>query len=282
MNIPTSIDPFADNQSYTCHITHSHVSGNSNFHTHNYYEIFLLIEGNIHYYVNQSCFHMKSGDLLVVNKNVIHKAINLTNEPFRRLVIHIHPDLIRKFSTLHTNLYHCFHLGNGANQSISLSSDEYEDLQQLGTKLVSLQEELRSYGKDVYGELLLIDILIKVNQQYRKVNPKAKQPSQGRIKDIMTYIDAHLTDELTLDGIAHAVSIDKYHLSHIFKQETQSTIFQYIVAKRVSYAKELMQQGHTVTEACQSSGFNDYTNFIRTFKKVTGYTPGKYRKIYYV
>ncbi|MBQ3028199.1 MAG: AraC family transcriptional regulator, partial [Lachnospiraceae bacterium] len=42
-------------------------------------------------------------------------------------------------------------------------------------------------------------------------------------------------------------------------------------------AKALLQEGASVTEACYRSGFNDYANFIRSFKKVTGVSPGKYR-----
>ena len=52
----------------------------------------------------------------------------------------------------------------------------------------------------------------------------------------------------------------------------------YILVRRVALAKSLLAQGYTVAETCHLSGFNDYSNFIRTFKKVTGATPGKFRR----
>lgn len=276
-------EPFSNNERYTCNITHSAVAGNSNFHTHNYYEIFFLIEGNIHYYVDQSCYHMKSGDLLVVKNNEIHKALNLTSDPFTRLVIHIHPDIIRNYSTLNTNLYQCFQLALEGQESIRLDEIEAKELSDLGNRLheLLLKQIDRAYGDDLKEELLLIELLLLVNQWYMKKNGNSKPISTGRIINVMNYIDEHLTEDLTLDSIAYALSMDKYHLSHIFKAETQSSIFQYILVKRVSLAKDMLQKGYTVTESCQLSGFNDYTNFIRTFKKISGYTPGKYRKMYY-
>jgi len=51
------------------------------------------------------------------------------------------------------------------------------------------------------------------------------------------------------------------------------------VVKRVALAKELLSQGHTVLEACHLSGFHDYSNFIRTFRQTTGYTPGQFKRL---
>ncbi|MEG2350978.1 MAG: AraC family transcriptional regulator, partial [Hungatella sp.] len=93
------------------------------------------------------------------------------------------------------------------------------------------------------------------------------------------YIDQHLSEALSLESISTACSLDKYYLSHLFKKETESTIFQYILVKRIAQAKELLSLGSSVTEACQQSGFNDYANFIRSFKKVTGYSPGHFKKL---
>uniref|UniRef100_UPI0006D13B4C helix-turn-helix domain-containing protein n=1 Tax=Clostridium sp. NkU-1 TaxID=1095009 RepID=UPI0006D13B4C len=95
----------------------------------------------------------------------------------------------------------------------------------------------------------------------------------------MRYIDKNLTTPMTLDSISQALSLDKYYISHLFKSETESSIFQYIVVKRVALAKELLTQGHTVSEACHLSGFHDYSNFIRTFRQTTGYTPGQFKRL---
>ena len=68
------------------------------------------------------------------------------------------------------------------------------------------------------------------------------------------------------------------YLNPVFKKETGSTIFQYIQAKRLCLAQLALSRGASVTEACEEAGFNDYSNFIRTFRKILGCTPGEYQK----
>ena len=79
----------------------------------------------------------------------------------------------------------------------------------------------------------------------------------------MDYIDANLSPELSLQSIAACFSIDRYYLSHLFRQQTGSTLYQYILIKKIAAAKQYLLDGKTVTETCYLSGFNDYNNFIR-------------------
>lgn len=125
----------------------------------------------------------------------------------------------------------------------------------------------------------LLQILILINRAWQKTSPGGTAPKPHRAQAIMSYIDKNLTTPMTLDSISQALSLDKYYISHLFKSETESSIFQYIVVKRVALAKELLSQGHTVLEACHLSGFHDYSNFIRTFRQTTGYTPGQFKRL---
>jgi AraC-like DNA-binding protein len=146
----------------------------------------------------------------------------------------------------------------------------------------SLHEAIKnrcSYGSDLTAMTTLIQILILINMAWQKTSPGGTTPKPHRAQAIMGYIDKNLTAPMTLDSISQALSLDKYYISHLFKSETESSIFQYIVVKRVALAKELLTQGHTVSEACHLSGFHDYSNFIRTFRQTTGYTPGQFKRL---
>ena len=61
------------------------------------------------------------------------------------------------------------------------------------------------------------------------------------------------------------------------KQRSDSTIHEHILFKRINKAKQLLREGSTVTDTCQLAGFNDYSNFIRTFKKAVGLPPRQYQ-----
>lgn len=270
-------------EKYTCEIISSFEAGNSYFHMHNNYEIFLLLRGNINYFVEQTCYSMQAGDLILVNDNEIHKAINLSNQVFDRLVIHINPDMIRQYCTPQTNLFSCFHIGQEQENYIQLETKEVSKLIDYGTRLSDLinTTDLSDYGQDIAADLLMLEILLLVNKIYMQKHSTNKISTPNRVLGIMNYVDEHLTETLSLDSIATAMSLDKYYISHLFKAETQSSVFQYILVKRISLAKEMLAKGHTVTETCQLAGFNDYSNFIRSFRKITGFTPGQYRKSFH-
>lgn len=264
---------------FSCDFTTNATAGNVEFHMHNRHEIYLLVDGAIQYFVENVCYPMTSGNLILFSTNEIHKAINTSSQPFTRLVIHVRPDFVQQYCTPDTNLLACFHREPGVGNIVSLSKEEQTRLISMARALHQALRQPDQYGNDVMATTLFLQILIFVNQAWKKSSPKRTLPSPHRTQAIMDYIDAHLTSTLTLDTIAQALSLDKYYLSHLFKSETQSTIYQYILVKRVALAKTLLTQGHTVSEACHLSGFNDYSNFIRSFKQVTGYTPGQFKRL---
>ena len=52
----------------------------------------------------------------------------------------------------------------------------------------------------------------------------------------------------------------------------------YMTKQRISYAKYLLANGESVTDACFKSGFNNYNYFISKFKSIIGTTPAKFKK----
>ncbi|MFR3729649.1 helix-turn-helix domain-containing protein [Lacrimispora sp.] len=264
---------------FSCDFTTSRAAGNVDFHMHNSHEIYLLLDGHIQYFVENVRYEMNAGNLILFSNHEIHKAINVKNEPFTRLVIHVNPAFIRPYCTPGTNLLDCFHRDPGANNLVLLSKPEYERLLVMAKDLNQAQKNHCSYGSDLTAITNLIQILILINKAWKKTGSKKTSPRPHKAQAIMRYIDKNLTEPMTLDSISKALSIDKYYISHLFKSETESSIFQYIVVKRVALAKELLIKGHTVSEACHLSGFHDYSNFIRTFRQITGYTPGRFKKL---
>ncbi|WP_333646322.1 AraC family transcriptional regulator [Lacrimispora sp.] len=279
MNKESQYDYSEFSEPYSCNFTTSQMAGNVDFHMHNSHEIYLLLDGHIQYFVENVCYDMTPGNLILFSNREIHKAINTTDNSFTRLVIHVNPAFIRPYCTPDTNLLDCFQRKPATGNMVLLSGEEYESLSVLARTLEKAIKNRCSYGSDLTAVTTLIQILILINKAWQKTSSSKTAPRPHKAQAIMSYIDKNLTSPLTLDSISQALSLDKYYLSHLFKSETKSSIFQYIVVKRVSLAKELLSQGHTVSEACHLSGFNDYSNFIRTFRQTTGYTPGQIKRL---
>ena len=247
---------------------------NPDFHMHNFYEIFFLRQGNIDFYMNNTKRHIVPGTMVFITDQDIHKSILISDDIYERAFIHIPPALITSCSSPLTNLSGCFHSSFG--QFFQLSQKQGDLFFNTVQNMIHLEKN-KEFGHDIMIHSELLKILVSANSlcQSNTENQFSEQYSR-RICDMIHYIEEHLSENLTLESIAKHFSIDKYHLCHIFKTETNSTVYHYIQLKRIALAKRLLAEGRSLTEVCFDAGFNDYNHFITTFKKHSGMTPKKY------
>ena len=107
-----------------------------------------------------------------------------------------------------------------------------------------------------------------------------------QIYQILTYINRHITEDLSLEDLSledlslellsKQFYLSSSYLCRIFKSNTGTTIHQYITAKRITLAKDLLTQRYSVTDACNMSGFKDYNGFLKSFVTAVGMPPKKY------
>ena len=101
----------------------------------------------------------------------------------------------------------------------------------------------------------------------------------GPVLEAQRYIDAHFTEELTMDELARHAFLSPSYLSHAFREWTGYSPKQYILLSRIALARELLTTtDYDVADVAGRCGFGDVSNFIRYFKKETGSTPGRYRR----
>ncbi len=246
------------------------------FHLHNCYEIYFFLQGDVNYFVEKSCYKLQKGNLLIFNSQEIHKVVSLSDAPYERIVIHLNPQIIQPLCTEKTDLLACFHNHEiGQNNITLLDETRTNHFLSLALQLIRNLEN-DTYGSDVLPMTYLVQLLVMINEIFHDKKQTMTSILSTKIIPLLQYIDTHLTQDLSLDYLSKVMNLDKYYLSHLFKQNTGSTVYQYILAKRIALSKQLLLQGRSVTEACELSGFNDYSNFIRTFKKATGISPGSF------
>lgn len=107
----------------------------------------------------------------------------------------------------------------------------------------------------------------------------------GNIKHINTiykttaFIKDNYMKKLTLEQIANNVYMSPSYLSHIFKEEMQCSLTDYINTIRIGKSKELLQnRSLSLAEVSLMVGFDDQSYFTKIFKRITGYSPGKFRE----
>ncbi|WP_248547796.1 helix-turn-helix domain-containing protein [Paenibacillus odorifer] len=259
-------------------IGNSPISPTRDFHIHDHYEIFLFLGGKVNGFVDQFSYPLQRGNVLLFNNHEIHKIINLSPEPYERLTIHFKAPLVYPFCTASTNLLACFQNRQpGEHNLAQMDEPLIEEYTTLASRLIETLEN-QQYGSEVLALTYLVQILVLINELYSRTRSTVPSIISSHIQSAMSYIDNHLHLNLSLEQIAGELNVDKYYLSHLFKQQTGGTIYRYVLLKKIALSKQLLSAGNSVSDTCYLSGFNDYANFIRTFKNITGIPPGKYSK----
>lgn len=208
----------------------------------------------------------------------MHRSACLDNQLYERIGINIKKSVFEQLSTPHTNLLTCFEAHPlGQNNLIHLSDEQMEYYISLGEKLNTALCS-NEFGHDILVNSYLSQLLVFINNLYQNSTYVGKNIMPELVNDTMEYVEEHLTEHITLEHLSQKFSFNGAYISHIFKQHTGLTLRYYILDQRITLAKRLLAQGKNVSEACYMSGFMDYANFIRSFTKFVGMSPGKYKQ----
>lgn len=102
-----------------------------------------------------------------------------------------------------------------------------------------------------------------------------------RVSRAKEYIAAHYTEEIRLEDLAALVAMAPSAFSRFFKQHTGRGPMDYIIDVRLGVAARMLVDTSTsVSEICYACGFNNLSNFNRTFKARRGYTPRDFRALF--
>ena len=247
-------------------------------HSHDFYELYYFIHGHTSFIVDGKKYSLKSGDILLISPTNLHQLdIRDTKEIYERDVIWINQSYIRDISTRTTDLSSCFRLSNEKGHHLvrnaRLSNYVSEEIQLMNKLSLSA-----SFGSDIEKETHLKNILIRLGNYLLHTEDDPIFKENSTVNKAISYIDEHLTEDLSLDYLSSQLFINKYYLSHIFREYTNTSPHKYILKKRLLLSKELISKGYKINEVYKESGFKDYTHFFKAFKDEYKTTPREYLK----
>lgn len=243
---------------FTCDrmLTQNPNLNNFHMHTHDFYEIYCFISGNAKYLVEGNIYKMNHGDILFIKKAEAHSLQITSPSPYERTVINFNACAVTDKGTREIlSSFDRLPLGKGTCFPFSMFKEKHW--------MYYIDKINSSESSD--AKRLYLSVLI--NELYEcctdVLNLRAEQDS---FSDIITYLNDHITEALTLDSICECFYISKSQLNRKFKRMTGSTVWEYITAKRLLMARELLQHGEVPTKVYLKCGFNDYSSFYRAYK----------------
>ena len=249
-------------------------------HLHDCYEVYFSVSGGKQFFIDNSVYEFEPGDIFFINQFESHYLSMVDQATHERIVIFIEPKYLESASTSQTDLSYCFtHRDPAIGHRVSLSKEE----QSRFLYFIHNLSEKRAFGQDILDQSLFLELMTFLNTIYLsrcvcapKLIESVSKSRHSKIDDVLSYINQHLSEDLSIAALESQFYISSSYLRKIFKDATGTTVNQYVIAKRISYAKALLSEGYAVAEVSSLCGFGDYSNFLKSFTKVVGIPPKKY------
>ncbi len=252
------------------------------WHWHPEIELTWIMSGQIEYLVNDKKYLLKEGDGLFCNSNSLHSGYMKDGQDCKYLSLTFHPRFIYGYeNSLLQTKYVDFITSNESWHSLGLESetDWHRDIIGQIRKIYHMsQTPPPDYELRVH--LILAEIWQKLYSYYNSLPASEHHPQKhlARLKDILSFIQEHYAQELSLDEIAEHVNICKSECCRFFKKYMKMTIFDYILFLRVQNSLPLLREGESITKIASMTGFSTSAYYGQIFKRYMGCSPSKYRR----
>ena len=245
------------------------VPSDFSMHTHESYELYYFAGGSGIYRVEGTPYPLQKGDILIMRPAEAHYIDITENIPYTRLSVNFKPELIggidpsgRLLAPFDNRKIGTFNRYRAEN----FKSDAY--------KIFIKNITTDSPDRRVQTITNLLPLLNEISLAFGSVTET--EMSKSLDSRIISYINRHISENITLDDICDRFYISKTHLCRIFKKATASTVGEYITVKRLVNARQLILSGTPPTKAYLQCGFRDYSVFYRAYKKKYGVSPSKH------
>ena len=238
-------------------------------HTHGCLELMFVKEGNGFIRIRDKDCAFKRGNLIVLNPQVPHTEYVKEGEQCDLVFLGI--------SRLSVDGFNKNSLALSGDYSIVETGEYYESLSHFFELLIAENVAKPYYFTQISDSLLslVISLVLRLTSYERGEN----SVSVKTYDEVKNYIDINFTNIDTIDDVCRSLYVNKYYLTHLFKDTIGVPPLRYLIQKRIDYAKKLLTTTNKpISEIANECGYMDSAYFCRIFKKLTDTSPKAYRE----
>lgn len=266
-------------EDYQCGLLRDEVSGQIPSAEREVYELVCVTEGGAEYWIEDQYYKLAAGDVLLMPVGTMVGA-NLKQRgcPFVRYSIWFSRRYMTFLKLQDGKADFSFAESLEASRfQLRLPEAVFEGLKE-GFAAMAEECSAPSFNGELSAKAALSGLLVQVNR-LANAKPHLLLPGdENRLSEVLTYIHGHCTEALTVEQLATMFGYSNSHLAHSFKRQMGTSIYHYVLLRRLQIGKEAMLEGVPVKEAYQRCGFGDYAGFYRSFMKEFGMSPQQYKK----
>ncbi|MBE6547202.1 MAG: AraC family transcriptional regulator [Ruminococcaceae bacterium] len=233
-------------------------------HVHRECEIYVNMSGNVSFMVEGRMYPVFPGSIIITRPYEYHYCVYHSHDIHKHCCVWFstegNEDLFPKF----------FEREAGEKNLLILSINAQEKLFKLCRELVEPQQ---TEVEKIYRFFSLLHLLDTAEQ-----SDSSGELCPTDVTEVLEYINHHFSEPLVIGELARMVHVSINTLERHFEETLHMSPSAYLKKRRLARAAELLHENFSVMEACENSGFSDYSGFIALFKKAYGVTPLTYKK----
>lgn len=249
------------------------------FHTHDCYEFYYLLEGDLTFYIGEEEYRMKKGSLAMLPPGLHHKSKPNSDPKHRRILLYVKETFVKEFIDLNPEFMDCFN-----KPHIQLMKIQQKRIENLLDQVMN-----EYYRDDESRDMVIVKSLLGLilsyinrynseNENFSTAISEGNLPS-GKITEAVKHINEFYGDDITLASTAQALGINPSYLSRSFKSAMSCNFSDYLTNVRINHAVNLLlNSDKNITEIAFEVGYNSSNHFCKAFRKVMGISPLRYRK----
>lgn len=245
-------------------------------HWHNSLEVLYIASGKMDTGINNAIYHLKRGDLIIINSGDIHftrcrdyAKIYVLQVPYPLLNTHIpNYDYVR------------FQDSDG---SVVFSNPaKVDELSRLMIQMYEITLEQKPGYTLLFSSKLYQFLFILFQRYHTDISSRTKQKSDRnliRLEQVMNYVKSHYTQPISLEDAAQILSLNPEYFCRYFKKYMGMTFLEYVNSIRLYHIhQDLLNTNYSVSELMDRHGFTNYKVFSKMFRNTYGCPPGMFRR----
>ena len=249
-------------------------------HWHEEIELLYQLNGRSDIQIDGKKYQIQNKLLTVINSRQVH-SVHTYSDTSMFICVHISKKLIEKYIP-DIDLYRIYCIPD------DIPDSQFPEYLSVCRQMEAL---LRLYITDkpawqMESEGIILQVLAQLIRHFsRKSAPdeiglsSADRTSFNRIRDVITYVEEHFREPISLQDIAGHLSLGREYFCRFFKKNMGMSFLRYLNEVRISHVyRDLEQTDAPIAEIAEKNGFHNQKLFNRTFREVYGCTPSAVRR----
>lgn len=236
------------------------------WHTHEEVSLGIVLAGGVHLQTRHSEGIATRGSFVLINAEELHSGRPHAGG-WKCRTLHIHPDIFRRIAQ-----------EDFGHARLPWFTSPVVDDPCLTASLLSLHQLSEGMGSSLERQSRITSIIARLLSCHARGfdEPVSAYNEPLAVSRAKAYLDANLSDKVTLDQLALVAGLPAFRILRAFRQACGVTPHAYQLQARVRTAHKLLRSGVGLAEVAATSGFADQPHLTRVYKTIMGATPGQF------